>query len=56
MRQRERERDGERERVKVVCHSARISCENNFAVANYVNHRHNVDVSLLSLPQISSIL
>lgn len=31
----------ERERVAVVCHSARISSENNFAVANYVNQGHD---------------
>lgn len=46
MRERTRERkESARERegggVKVVCHSARISSENYFTVANYVNHRHN---------------
>lgn len=55
MRQRERG-GGERgrERVKVVCHSARISCENNFAVANYVNHRHDVDRLTVAFPPLSA--
>lgn len=33
--------EDERQRVAVVCHSARISTENNFTVTNYVNQEHN---------------
>lgn len=35
----------ERERVAVVCHSARISSENNFTVKKYVNQGHNTTIS-----------